>query len=72
VMGLRPTADALRIDPCLPPEWPSLDLRVRYRGTLVRLRATPDSVIVDCERPTRVCLGAGPTLTVGPGEHPLT
>jgi cellobiose phosphorylase len=32
MMGLRPATDALGIDPCLPPEWPSLDVRVRYRG----------------------------------------
>lgn len=71
VMGLRPTPDALHIDPCLPPEWPSLDLRVRYQGSLVGLRATTDAVTIECDRRINVCLGADPALTVGPGAHRL-
>ena len=72
IMGVRPGRDALRVDPSLPRDWPSLELRVRYRGSLVRLRANADGVTVDCDRPTRVRLGAGPTVTVGPGEEALT
>lgn len=68
-MGLRPTADALCIDPCVPSEWPTLDLRVRYCGALVRVRATAGGVTVGCDRPIRICLGAGPPVTVGPGER---
>jgi hypothetical protein len=71
MMGLSPTPDALRVDPSLPRDWLSLDLRVRYRGSLVRLRADRNGVTVNCDRPTRVCLGAGPTVTVGAGETAL-
>ncbi|MDQ6820469.1 MAG: glycoside hydrolase family 65 protein [Actinomycetota bacterium] len=71
MMGVSPTPDALRVDPRLPGEWPSLELRVRYRGSLVRLRADRNSVTLNCDRPTRVCLAAGPTVTVGPGETAL-
>jgi cellobiose phosphorylase len=71
MMGLRPETDALRVDPCLPPEWPSLEVRVRYRGSLLLLHATPDGVTIGCDRPTRVRLGAGPIRTVAPGQHAL-
>ena len=72
MMGLRPATDALGIDPCLPPEWPSLDVRVRYCGSLLQLHATPDGVTISCDRPTRVRLGAGPIRTVRPGQQALT
>ena len=69
VMGLRPTADALHVDPCLPDEWPSVDLRVRYRGALVRVRADGEGVTVTCDAPTRIRVGDGPALTLPAGER---
>jgi trehalose/maltose hydrolase-like predicted phosphorylase len=71
MMGLRPAADALHVDPRLPPEWPSLELRVRYRGSLVHLRATADELTIECDRPTTVSRGAHDAATVGPGVHRL-
>ncbi len=39
--GLRPAGDALAIDPVAVPGVDALDLRVRFRGSRVRLRITP-------------------------------
>ncbi|MBV8304758.1 MAG: glycoside hydrolase family 65 protein, partial [Acidimicrobiia bacterium] len=60
--GLRPGANALRIDPHLPPSWGALELRVRFRGSRVRVRA---------ER-GRLYLRADPAIAVVVGDQPLT
>jgi alpha,alpha-trehalose phosphorylase len=36
--GVRPEGDALRVDPRLPAEWAALELRLRFRGSIVRMR----------------------------------
>ncbi len=47
--GLRPTPDALQIDPRLPGEWAALELRVVYRGSSVRLRVEHDALTVSAD-----------------------
>jgi cellobiose phosphorylase len=32
ILGIRPEADGLRIDPCLPSAWPTVTIRRHYRG----------------------------------------
>jgi Glycosyl hydrolase family 65 central catalytic domain/Glycosyl hydrolase family 65, C-terminal domain len=64
--GLRPTGDALRLDPRLPPQWRGLDLRLRFRGTKLRLEIGHDGVEVVPEAPLTVRLGDGEPVTVGP------
>lgn len=32
ILGIRPELDGLRIDPCLPPEWPEISLTRDFRG----------------------------------------
>ena len=71
IMGVRPSEDGLRIDPNLPSEWDEVDLRLRYRGASVRLRASADSVTAQCSRPVRLSLGTRPAVTVGPGREDL-
>jgi len=64
--GLRPAGDALRVDPRLPPQWRGLDLRLRFRGTKLRLEIGHDGVEVVPEAPLAVGLGDGEPVTVGP------
>jgi N,N'-diacetylchitobiose phosphorylase len=45
ILGLRPEADGLRIDPCIPREWPGFDATRRFRGRLLEIKvANPDGV----------------------------
>jgi trehalose/maltose hydrolase-like predicted phosphorylase len=52
--GIRPTRDALLVDPRLPPSWTGLEIPVTYQGTRVRFRLEPESVLVDADRPLRI------------------
>ena len=49
--GLRPTSDALAIDPLLAPGWEALELRARFRGSRVHVRITPDRAKVSADPP---------------------
>jgi trehalose/maltose hydrolase-like predicted phosphorylase len=42
--GVRPHGRALRLEPRLPHEWGALDLRLRFRGSPLRLRIARDGV----------------------------
>ena len=57
--GLRPAGDALAIDPVIAPGWDSLELRVRFRGSRVRLRIGPDGVAAYAEPPVSALTPAG-------------
>jgi trehalose/maltose hydrolase-like predicted phosphorylase len=46
-LGLRPAGDTLEADPQLPVSWTAVELRLRYRGRRVRVRATADGVELD-------------------------
>jgi trehalose/maltose hydrolase-like predicted phosphorylase len=52
--GVRPRGGVLVVDPRLPPEWGALELRLRFRGSPLRLRIDRDGVGLD----------AGPELTL--------
>lgn len=64
--GLRPAGETLRVDPHLPPHWKGLDLRLRFRGTRLRLEIGHDGVKVVPEAPITMRLGDGEPLMVGP------
>jgi len=64
--GVRPDRGTLRVDPRLHWGWTSLELRVRFRGTRVRLRLELDGVYVTAERMIRVALSEGEPVDVGP------
>jgi trehalose/maltose hydrolase-like predicted phosphorylase len=49
--GIRPVGDALAIDPLLPPGWETLELRVRFRGSRVRIRIREGSVEASADPP---------------------
>ena len=37
ILGIRPDHDGLRIDPCLPTDWPGFQAVRRYRGATYRI-----------------------------------
>jgi trehalose/maltose hydrolase-like predicted phosphorylase len=52
--GIRPTRDALLVDPRLPASWTGLEIPVTYHGTRVRFRFEPESVSIDADRSLRI------------------
>jgi trehalose/maltose hydrolase-like predicted phosphorylase len=52
--GIRPTRDALLVDPRLPASWTGLEIPVTYHGSRVRFRFEPESVSVDADRMLRI------------------
>jgi trehalose/maltose hydrolase-like predicted phosphorylase len=55
--GLRTRGSRLAVDPHLPPPWEALEVRTRFLGTAVRVRAKPDSLTVISDRPIGVSVG---------------
>jgi trehalose/maltose hydrolase-like predicted phosphorylase len=66
--GLRPCADTLLVSPRVPHAWGSLTVRVRFRGTRLRIVATADSVLIHADRRVRVRVDDGEPVVVGRGE----
>jgi trehalose/maltose hydrolase-like predicted phosphorylase len=52
--GVRPEGDALRVDPHLPAEWSALEVRLRFRGSTVRMRLEPSGLTMWATPPTKV------------------
>ena len=48
ILGLRPEPGGLRIDPCIPADWPGFTARRRFRGC---------SIHIKIKNPRRVCRG---------------
>ena len=71
-MGLWPAGDALRVAPRLPSGWEALEVRVRYRDTPVRVRATPDALTVYADAPVAIAFGEARPVTLNAGETRLT
>src|SRR5918994_1521498 len=63
--GLQPLGHTLRMDPRLPPEWSALELRVRFRGSRVRMRRERASLVVEADPPVAVLVG-DTACTAGP------
>jgi trehalose/maltose hydrolase-like predicted phosphorylase len=72
LMGLWPAPDALRIAPRLPSGWEALEVRVRYRDTPVRVRATPDALTIHADAPIPIAFGEARPVTLNAGETRLT
>ena len=77
-LGLRAHDDFLSIDPSLPEEWSALELRFRFHGRRIRVRAEHDAVIVRCDgsinvrvgdRDTAGCGDPGRTFTITGSTH---
>jgi len=63
--GLRARDGVLQIDPRLPPSWRGLELRVRFRGSRVRVHIEPSEFCVVADHPIGVEVG-GERSMVGP------
>jgi cellobiose phosphorylase len=45
ILGVRPEIDGLRIDPCIPKNWPGFTVRRRFRGKNVEIEVqNPNAV----------------------------
>jgi cellobiose phosphorylase len=49
-VGLRPSGDALRLDPRLPAEWGALEIGVVFRGARIQVRVENPTVTVWSDR----------------------
>ncbi len=38
ILGLQPTPDGLRVDPCIPADWPGFEVRRQFRGKWLTIR----------------------------------
>ncbi len=61
--GVHPDRDALAVDPRLPQAWHGLDLRLRFRGVPLRLRAEHELVTVEAGAPLSIRVGDAPVAT---------
>ena len=60
--GVRPDGEALAVDPRLPDAWNGLELRLRFRGVPLRLRAEHELVTVDADAPVTIRVGDAPAV----------
>jgi trehalose/maltose hydrolase-like predicted phosphorylase len=65
-LGLRPSLAALGLDPCLPAAWQAVELRLRYHGRRLRVRAGHDRLEVATDGPVPVRLPGLAARTVDP------
>ena len=63
--GLRPVGDALAIDPVLAPGWDTLELRIRFRNSRVRVHVRPDSVEASADPSVSALTPAGERVQLG-------
>jgi len=61
--GLRPRGQTLEIDPHIPHELGTLQIRARFRGSRVAVTLTPESVEVAADPPISVRLAGRPEST---------
>jgi cellobiose phosphorylase len=48
ILGIQPTYDGLRIDPCIPAEWDGFSISREFRGAVIQ---------IEVQNPTHVCKG---------------
>jgi trehalose/maltose hydrolase-like predicted phosphorylase len=67
-LGLRPAAEGLCVDPCLPAQWQELEMRLRFRGVPIVVAADHHRVSIRCTQPVPVRVGGqGPHVCEPPG-----
>jgi trehalose/maltose hydrolase-like predicted phosphorylase len=65
-LGLRPSVEALGLDPRLPAAWQAVELRLRYHGRRLHLRAGHDRLELATDGPVPVRLPGLAARTVDP------
>ena len=63
-LGLRAEGPALALDPRLPPTWRALEMRVRFRGARLRVRAEHERALVWAHPHALVKPAGGPQAAV--------
>jgi trehalose/maltose hydrolase-like predicted phosphorylase len=58
--GVRPDGEALTADPRLPEAWNALDVRLRFRGVPLRLRAEHETLTADAAAPISIRVADAP------------
>jgi len=69
--GLSPDGAVLGIAPRLPERWTSLELRLRFHGTCLRIDIAPSRIVVDTDGPVRVRLDGTGIAELAAGTHRL-
>lgn len=64
--GIRPSGDALNVDPRLPGAWGEVEIPVRFRGSRVRVRASDQHLEVRARPEALITVGDRPPEPVGP------
>ena len=70
ILGIQPDYDGLRINPCLPSEWPDVEVQRNFRGGVYRIHIRRGAS--GCGVARLVVDGReidGALVPVGPGEH---
>ncbi|MFN0028996.1 MAG: glycosyl hydrolase family 65 protein [Acidimicrobiales bacterium] len=49
--GIRPGGGVLRVEPALPARWTRLQIRIRFRKTVLRIELAHDRVVIDADGP---------------------
>jgi alpha,alpha-trehalose phosphorylase len=65
-LGLRPSGEALGVDPRLPAAWDEVTLRLRFHGHGVRVRAGQHRLDLATDGPVRVEVPGLPARTMAP------
>jgi trehalose/maltose hydrolase-like predicted phosphorylase len=55
--GIRPVDGTLRVDPHVPAAWGTLEVRLKFRDSGVRVRMGPDTAEIHADPPIRVAVG---------------
>ena len=69
-LGADVRSGVLHLDPALPTDWPSIEVRFRCLGRDLRVNVQAGRTTVSSSRPMWVRLSAGPVTHVGGGHHP--
>jgi len=69
-LGADVRSGVLHLDPALPTDWPSIEVRFRCLGRDLRVNVQAGRTTVSSSRPMWVRLSAGPITHLGGGHHP--
>jgi trehalose/maltose hydrolase-like predicted phosphorylase len=64
--GIRPSGDALLVDPRMPGAWGEVRIPVRFRGSRVRVRVAEDRLDVRARPAALIAVGSGAPAMIGP------